>query len=381
MRIFISAGEPSGDLHGANLARSLRALDPGVACVGLGGGQMAAAGCELLYPLANDAIMGFIRVLGAVPRMAWLLNRTTDYLRERRPDAVVLIDYPGFHWHLARRAKELGIPVVSFVPPQIWAWASHRVNKVRKYFDHVLCSLPFEEAWYRERGVAAEYVGHPFFDELPRQQLDRAFVHAHQARPGPVVALLPGSRRHEVRYNLETLVGTAQAVHAVRPDARFLFACFREDQRAEVLARLRSESLPAEAHVGRTPEIIHLARACVAVSGSVGLELLYRGTPSAIVYRTSAFYLLLCRFFKNSPYISLVNLLAGRELYPEFLISRDEAEGPAEHVLRWLNDPAAEAALRAELAALRDEVAAPGACARAAQFITRFATLRRSVAA
>jgi lipid-A-disaccharide synthase len=369
MRIFISAGEPSGDLHGANLARSLQTLRPGVECVGLGGAKMAAAGCDLLYPLADDAIMGFVRVLGAVPRMVRLLNRTTDYLREHRPDAVVLIDYPGFHWHLARRAKGLGIPVVSFVPPQIWAWASHRVNKMRKYFDHVLCSLPFEEAWYRERGVAAEYVGHPFFDELPRQQLDAEFVAGQQARPGPVVALLPGSRRHEVRHNLETLVGTAREVHAARPDARFLFACFREEQRAEVLARMRSESLPAEAHVGRTPEIIHLARACVAVSGSVGLELLYRGTPSVVVYRTAAFYLFLCRFFKNSRYISLVNLLAGRELYPEFLISRDEAAGPAGHVLRWLNDPAADAALRSELAALRDKVAAPGACDRAARFI------------
>ena len=128
-------------------------------------------------------------------------------------DAVVLIDYPGFHWHLARVAKKHGIPVFYFVPPQIWAWAGWRVTKMRRFVDHVLCSLPFEETWYRERGVAAEYVGHPFFDELPGQQLDVAFLDAQARRGGTVVGILPGSRTLEVKQNFKTQLRAADAIH------------------------------------------------------------------------------------------------------------------------------------------------------------------------
>src|SRR5207237_1430684 len=128
----------------------------------------------------------------------------------RRPDAIVLIDYPGFHWHLAAKAKAMGIPVISFVPPQIWGWASHRVKRMRKNFDYVLCALPFEARWYHERGVInAHYIGHPYFDELSRQKLDHGFLENQRRDRRPIVALLPGSRGHEVKHNLPTLLNTA----------------------------------------------------------------------------------------------------------------------------------------------------------------------------
>jgi len=369
MHVFISAGEPSGDLHGANLASALRKLDPSVRLTGLGGGRMRSAGVDLLYPLAEHAILGFVAVLRVIPAMADLLDRVTSHWDRHRPDAVVLIDYPGFHWWVAARAKEMGIPVVSFVPPQIWGWASHRVSRVRKTFDHVLCALPFEEQWFQSRGVSARYIGHPYFDELACQRLDRDFINDQKCRPGRIVALLPGSRSNEVRHCFATLAGTAKYLLDQGCDARFLFACFKRQHADWIDSRLRSLGLPAEVHVDRTPEVIAAAEACIAVSGSVSLELLYHTKPTVVIYRTTPIYRVIVGWCQNVPFISLVNLLAGRELYPEFLLDHDEAEATGRHVVRWLRDPGELQRLAAELAALRAEVARPGACAEAAAFL------------
>src|SRR5262245_4977495 len=155
MRIFISAGEPSGDLHGANLIRELKRLHPDVECVGFGGDRMRAAGARLLYPLCNLAVMWFLRVAGKLVLFIRLARQADRCFADERPDAVVLIDFPGFHWHLARLAHARGIPVFYFVPPQLWAWAGWRVKKMRWWVDHILCSLPFEPDWYAARGVSA----------------------------------------------------------------------------------------------------------------------------------------------------------------------------------------------------------------------------------
>jgi lipid-A-disaccharide synthase len=375
VRIFISAGEPSGDLHGANLASALQRLHPGLECVGFGGERMEAAGCRLLYPLCNLAVMGLWRVLANLSLFRKLIADAARSFRERRPDAVVLVDYPGFHWWLARAAKAEGIPVCYFVPPQIWAWASWRVRRMRAMVDHVLCNLPFEEAWYRQRGVAAHYVGHPYFDELAAQQLEARFVAGHRARPGTIVGLLPGSRTQEVERNLGMLAGAARNIHAARPDTRFLVACFEEAHRAYVASRLEGSGLPVETCAGRTPEIIHLAHSCIAVSGSVGLELLHAGKPSVVVYGINPVFRLAGWMLVNARYISLVNLLAGKELFPEFLTCRDQSAAIADRVLHWLNEPGAHARVREELSALRRKVAVPGACERAAAFLLQ--TLER----
>jgi lipid-A-disaccharide synthase len=382
MRIFLSAGEPSGDLHGANLLNVLRTLDPGVTAAGFGGDRMRRAGYDLLFPLADHAIMGLSGIARALPSMIRLRRLMVDWITTHRPDAVILIDYPGFHWWLAAAAKRLGVPVVSFVPPQVWAWASYRVHWARRWFDDILCSLPFEEAWYHDRGVPqARYVGHPYFDELGRQQLDGEFLAAKGEPPGPIVALLPGSRHGEIQRNLDTLIHVARRVHAARPEARFLFACFKPSHKEWIDRRLQGERLPAETHVGRTPEIIHLADACAAVSGSVGLELLHHGTPTVVVYRLNPLYVFISRLVLRVPYISIVNLLAGRELFPEHLTTGDPTAAVADHLLDWLNDPAATARVRAELEMLRERVGKPGACRRAAEMIMEIARRRREAAA
>lgn len=369
MRIFVSAGEPSGDLHGANFIRELQKRYPGVECVGFGGEKMAAAGCRLLFPLCQLAVMWFLRVLLNLQVFLDLLTKAGRYFDLHRPDAVILIDYPGFHWHLAKRAHARGIPVFYFVPPQLWGWAGWRVHKMRRWVDHVLCTLPFEKEWYRARGVDAEYVGHPYFDELAEQRLDRVFLAEQQSRPAPLVALLPGSRHQEIERNLETMTRAAERIHASRPDVRFLVACFNAKQQERVRERLQGRGLPVEVHARRTPEIIHLAHACIAVSGSVGLELLYRQTPTVVVYRIGWLDLRVCRLFKTSRFISLVNLLAEREVFPEYLTDRCEAEAMSHHVLRWLEDHDAYQGLQSELAQLKANVATAGACGRAAHMV------------
>jgi lipid-A-disaccharide synthase len=369
MHLFISAGEPSGDLHGSNLIRALRQSHPTARCVGYGGDRMESAGCLLLYPLTKLAVMWFLRVFTNILLFVRLLVWADRYFKHHRPDAVVLIDYPGFHWWLARRAHARGIPVFYFVPPQLWAWAGWRVKKMKRYVDHVLCTLPFEPAWYTDRGLATEYVGHPYFDELPRQKLDPAFLADQRSRPGRVIALLPGSRNQEVVRNFATMLRTAEQVCREQPGVRFVVASYNDQQAEMVRGMMAGSSLPIEAHVGRTPEVIELAEACVAVSGSVGLELLYREKPTVVLYRVGKLDLKVGNFFRKCRFISLVNLLADHELFPEYLTDRCEAEAIAGHLLQWLSAPGAMAEAKQRLAELKAKAAVPGACDRAARII------------
>ncbi len=186
MRIFLSAGEPSGDLHAANLVEALKKRLPDAEFVGFGGPHLERSGARVLYPLVDLAVMWFGRVLLNLHKFIRLAGDAERYFRDEKPDAVVLIDYPGFHWALAKRAKRQGVPVVYFVPPQIWAWAGWRVKKMKRYVDHVLCSLPFEPRWYHDRGVpGAVYIGHPYFDELIHRKVDQTFVDAQKSTERP----------------------------------------------------------------------------------------------------------------------------------------------------------------------------------------------------
>jgi len=197
MRIFLSAGEPSGDLHGANLIHALRARMPEAEFVGYGGPRMAEAGARLHFPLTQLAVMWFLSVFLNIVTFIRLIVQADRYFRDHRPDALILIDYPGLHFWLAKRARARGVPVFYYVPPQLWAWAGWRVKKIQRTVDLALCSLPFEPEWYRARGVSqVTYVGHPYFDELTERELDDAFLASMQEDEdaGPLVAILPGSR-------------------------------------------------------------------------------------------------------------------------------------------------------------------------------------------
>ena len=209
MQIFFSVGEPSGDLHGANLIQALRRRDAGLECVGYGGPRMAEAGCRLHADLTHLAVMWVWHVVVNLRRFLQLVRQADHYFREHSPDAVVLIDYPGFNWWIARRAKARGIPVFYYGTPQLWAWAPWRVKKMRRLVDHILCKLPFEAIWFQQHGCRATYVGHPYFDELSQRMLDTEFLRQVSDCSSCLITILPGSRNQEVEQNLPQLLSVA----------------------------------------------------------------------------------------------------------------------------------------------------------------------------
>ncbi len=325
---------------------------------------MRAAGVHLRYPLTDLAVMWFGKVVRHLPQFFKLARQSEVYFRRHKPDAVVLVDYPGFHFALAKRAHRAGVPVYWFVPPQLWAWHGSRVWKMRAWVRTVFTALPFEDDWYRSRGVTTRYVGHPYFDELATRPVDEAWVRAHQG--GPVVALLPGSRTQEVAANVPMMLAAAAQVRQAVPTVRFLVAAFREKHAAVIRQELAGTGLPVEVHVGRTAEVIRAADVAMAVSGSVGLELLHDLLPSVVVYKMSKGFEAVARRVADRQHVSLVNLLAGHELFPEVAGAAWAPDRIAGPLVRWLTDPAARAVVVEELRALRDRVAVPGACDRAA---------------
>ena len=266
------------------------------------------------------------------------------------------------------------------MPPQLWAWAGWRVKKVQKYVDQVLCSLPFEPAWYHARGVSdAVYVGHPYFDELADRPLDDGFLAEHRGRPGPLVAILPGSRTQELVRNLPDMVEAARELARRRPDVRFAVACLHERHKAlaeQIIAQSAARgdgptgpSPSIAVFAARTPELIRLARMAWAVSGSVGLELMAEGLPSVVLYKVKRIDLWIARPFIKAKYISLVNLLADEELFPEYLTCQDASGELVRWAMAWLDDTEERARTTLAIDALRRRVARPGATDRAAERI------------
>jgi lipid-A-disaccharide synthase len=406
MRVFLSAGEPSGDHHAAVLARELRARRPDVECVGLGGPQMEAAGCQLVADLTRLAVMWFLRVILSIHRFVDLARRAERSFIDSRPDVCVLVDFPGFHWWLAWRAKRHGIPVVFYCPPQIWAWASWRKKKMRRLVDHVLSPLPFEHEWFMAQGLRSTLVGHPFFDDYDGQHRPGSLheVGTGQDPSGPGqsgrhVILLPGSRGQEIGGNLGSILRAAALVRRRVPEARFTVAALHERHAARVREVIAASDgvrgLGIAVAAGRTRELIAVADAAISVSGSVSLELLAAGVPTVIVYRIGGFAYVVQSFFRHARFITLVNLLASREpigpvrpalwpprgvppadpeaVFPEYLAVGDPADRAAGHVIEWLEDPAALGRARSRVAAVAARVAHPGSAARAADAVLAIA--------
>lgn len=379
LRVFISAGEPSGELHGANLAYALKRLDPTIELSGLGGDRMIAAGIEPLVHIRELSVVGFLMVAQRFFDLTRYLDKVRRFFYKHRPDVVVLIDFPGFNWWVAAKAREFGIPVVYFVPPQLWAWGSWRVAKMRRLVDRVLCNFPFEESWYRERGVDAKLVGHPYFDELESRHVDQIEVAAIKATGGPVVGLLPGSRDQELEYNLESLLDAALRISSKYQSAQFHVACFHADHAARVSRQLtgRFSHVPLTIHTGKTPAVIAASDITICVSGSVSLELLQAGVPSIMFYQGKWHMVLIARSLMRCKYISLPNLIADQELFPEFIDYAPLGESLADRACQWLANPDETRALREKLIELWKKTARPGACDRAAVEIFEMAGRKR----
>lgn len=399
MKIFFSVGEPSGDLHGANLIRELRRQRPDIECVGFGGPKMAAAGCQLHFDLTSLAVMWIARVIMNILTFFKLLRTADRYFQNEHPDAVVLVDYPGFNWWVAKRAKRHGIPVYYYSPPQVWAWASWRVKKMRRFVDHVLSGLPFEVEWLKRQGVKATFVGHPYFDEVRGQRLDTDFVENLRAQ-GPWLTLLPGSRTQEVEHNLSMMLRSVALIRSRVPSVRVALAAFRPHHARLAREMCAAAGIEVEIFVNKTPELIHLAECCLATSGSVSLELLYQRKPTVILYSISKLAFWVQQRFCNVRYITLVNLLTAKELFlregelsgtwgqkltrndqltrdkapekalfPEYLTCEDRSAQIAGHLIRWLLVEEYRDSAAAELGKLKARIAHGGASKNAANLI------------
>jgi lipid-A-disaccharide synthase len=395
MRVFLSAGEPSGDHHAALLVRALKARRPDVECVGLGGPCMAAEGCTLVADLTQLAVMWFLRVILNIHRFVDLARQAERSFLDARPDVCVLVDFPGFHWWLAWRAKRHGIPVIFYCPPQIWAWASWRIKKMRRLVDHVLSALPFEHAWFTAQGMRSTYVGHPFFDELedavPRRRDEAA----------PLVLLLPGSRGQEIEGNLASILRAAALVKARVPAARFAIGALHERHATRIREMLAAQQqalggLDVAIEAACTRSLITEAACAIAVSGSVSLELLASRVPTVIMYRISGLAYVVQSWYRRVRFITLVNLLACRDpigpvrptllppaaveaadpeaVYPEYLAVQDPAREAAAHVVAWLTDPGAREHAIGRIEAVAARVATGGSAAHAADAVLTIAS-------
>jgi len=378
MKIFFSAGEPSGDQHAAHLIAALRSRRPDFVAEGFGGPHMQEAGCQLQFELTQLAVMGFLRVIPLIARFRRLVKQAEAHFDANRPDAVVLVDFPGFNWWIARAAKKRGIPVYYYLPPQLWGWAPWRIRRVRKWVDHVICALPFEYDWYRSRGVQATWVGHPFFDEVAERQLNADTMKILQSDrlTSCTVAVLPGSRDHEIEKNWPVMLQILKRVSRIAPKVRWIVGNYRPQQ----LARCRemqvaaNVSAPIEYFVNSTSEVIESADCCLMVSGSISLELLARQTPGIVLYRAPSIGRFVARLLMICRFITLPNLIADEEVMPEFISSGDpEADISKISTLltEWVTQPEIISARKARLSQLAGHATTIGATERTANLLLK----------
>ncbi|MDR3232943.1 MAG: lipid-A-disaccharide synthase [Planctomycetaceae bacterium] len=400
MKLFFSAGEPSGDVHAASLITKIRESVPDAEFIGFGGPMMNASGCRLLADMTRLSVMWIWEVFKRYFDFKQLVRDAENIFVTEKIDAIVLVDFPGFNWHIAKAANKCGIPVIYFMPPQLWAWAQWRVKKMQKYADIVLCALPFEYRWFRKNGCRAVYIGHPFFEEIRRKESDSDFLEYFYTNFGtsPVLTLLAGSRIQEIEKNFDAIVDTVRAVKRQCPKVLPVFAALNDEHRRRIEFRLKERGWSIPVFAGRTTELIRAAECCLAVSGSVSLELLACNKPTVIYYKVGYLPLLIQRFFRRTRYITLVNLLSAdrqrdersgitpvfypdsvsvipaepaktdkeRMLFPEFLTASDRTAEAAEHLIRWFSNPMSLARHKERLEMLRreaDDVESPLAAA------------------
>lgn len=373
---MLSVGEASGDLHGATLCRALRALEPDVRLVGMGGGRMAAAGVEVILDPTAHAAVGTSEALGRIPSLYRAYRLMGQRLRDERPRALVLIDFPEFNLRLARRARRAGVPVVYFVPPQLWAWRRGRVRQMAERVSQVLAVFPFEAALYEHHHVPVEFVGHPLLDVLP---LDLARDEARrriQADPGhSLIGLLPGSRREEIARLLPPMLDAARRLAAADGRRRFVLGLAPTVPREQVLAHLRAAGgPPIELLSGNTYELMVAADVLLIASGTATLEAALLGTPMVLCYRVSRTTELIARMLTHVEWIGLPNLIAGRVVAPELIQAQVTGERLAAEAGRLLDeDPVAATAQRAAFKEVRARLGEPGVGQRAALAVLRTA--------
>lgn len=363
--IMLIAGEASGDLHGAGLVRAMAERDPSLSFCGVGGDQMRRAGMRSIADTSDLAVMGVTDVLFRLPRIRKIFQKVLSIFDSLKPDLLVLIDYPGFNLRLARQARKRGIPVLYYISPKVWAWRASRVQQLSDYVDKLALILPFEEKWFRERGVfQAFYVGNPLMDQA---QPFRELRPEAEVRREPVIGLLPGSRVGEIQRLLPVLCEAADLIARKIPGARFILSASPGVSLTDMETYAASMGAPFRMDVvsGAHP-IFQEADAVAAVSGTVTLEAALAGVPTVLVYKMSSLSFAIARRVVKVPHVGLANLIAEKEVMPELLQDEARPDAIASAVCTLLLDEETRIRHHQGLREVRAALGEPGVAERTA---------------
>jgi lipid-A-disaccharide synthase len=359
------AGEASGDLHGAGVLRALRARRKSVEVYGIGGDNMAREGMELITHSSRMSVMGFWEVLLHLPRILSVERKLVSRMKERTPDVVVLIDYPGFNLRFARKAKANGAKVLYYISPQVWAWKRKRVAIIKEAVDRIKVVLPFEVEIYRNEGIDVEFVGHPIVERIGASCVRSAFFQRNRLDPArKVLGLFPGSRKQEIERIFPVMLEAAERLRGDRPLQ--VAVGVAPNLGVEYLRRF----VPAERQVtlieNATYDLMQYADAALVTSGTATLETAWFGTPMVVAYRTSALSYMIGRMLVDVPFIGLVNIVAGEKLVPELIQGDCTAERMVEELTPLLDSEEKNRAVRRDLGIVKSKLGGPGASDRVA---------------
>jgi len=375
LKVFVSAGEASGDLHAASLVEAMGREHPRLEVSCLGGPRLEKAGARVLVDNRALSLIGVLQVFPKARTLYRAWKTLRDHLASERPDLVILVDFPDFNFLLGRLARRLGLKVFYYISPQVWAWRRGRIRSLKRFVDAMAVILPFEESFYRRHGMKVHYVGHPLADTLSRVP-DRAACRKALGlenepeqgfRASRTVCLLPGSRRGEVRTSLPLLVEAARILHRRHGNLRFLLAAAAELDPSDFASVHPVRDLPLRIVHGDTHRVLRASDVALAVSGTVTLEAALLGTPLVIVYKVSPIEYHAGRFLIRVPCIGLPNLVAGRRVCPELIQEDASPERIAGEAERLLTDPRALKEQTTGLREIERRVGGPGAARRAAR--------------
>jgi lipid-A-disaccharide synthase len=369
-RILLVAGEVSGDLHGAHLMEAVRQIEPGIQFFGIGGEHLKKGGMELLYHCHSLSVVGITEAVRRIAPVLRALRGVKRALDRQRPDLVILIDFPEFNLRVAKRAHRRGIPVVYYISPQVWAWRSNRVKSIARWVRKMIVLLPFEVPLYEEAGVDVDWVGHPLLDivrpTLSKEEGLRQFGLDPLRR---TVALLPGSRSHEVKRLLPSLLASANLLRDEIPDLQFVIPLAPSIPKTMLSGALKKASLPVTVVEGLTYDVMNLSELLITASGTATLEAAILGKPMVIVYKVSSLSYWIGRALIEVEHIGLVNLIAAQELAPELIQDDANPRRIAEEALRILRNPILQRSITESMAEVRQNLGEPGAPRRAAEII------------
>lgn len=371
-RIMVVAGEASGDLHASRLIRAMQAKHSGLDFYGIGGPLMKAARTTILFDSSRLSVVGITEVLFKLADIAEGMKTAKAFLRSHKPDLLILVDFPDFNIRLAKAAKDINIPVLYYISPQIWAWRRGRVLKMKKIVDHVAVILPFEEKFYQAHGVPVTFVGHPLLDQDVPPQISRPQQASRQTTR--MVGLVPGSRDGEIARHLPIMLAAALDIKARQEDAvRFIVPVAPSIEKAQVAAIIEACAplLDVEMDSAGAANVFEKCDLIVTASGTVTLEAAIAGIPMIIIYKVSSITYRLARILIQVDAIGLVNLIAGKKIVPELVQNEANPATIADWVTAMLNDPQKLESMRADLLKIGKKLGGSGASERTAEIALR----------